>query len=104
MLLVLNSIESIDCLYLYTIFIEKDRLKKYNNTMSFVLTFMGIAIVIENLLIGVIVDLSKMLFSNIYGIELGNKLRYSVGSLLIGLCSLFYRKFNFIKNYNRSIN
>lgn len=68
--------------------IAKEFREKIEIAMSFVLTFMGIAIVIGNLLVGVVVDLCKMLFSNIYGIELGTKLAYSAGFIFIGGCSL----------------
>lgn len=68
--------------------IAKEFREKIEIAMSFVLTFMGIAIVIGNLLVGVVVDLCKMIFSNIYGIELGIKLAYSAGFIFIGGCSL----------------
>lgn len=68
--------------------IAKEFREKIEIAMSFVLTFMGIAIVIGNLLVGVVVDLCKMIFSNIYGIELGTKLAYSAGFIFIGGCSL----------------
>ncbi|MDZ4992406.1 MFS transporter [Clostridium perfringens] len=68
--------------------IAKEFREKIEIAMSFVLTFMGIAIVIGNLLVGVVVDLCKMIFSNIYGIELGTKLAYSAGFIFIGVCSL----------------
>ncbi|MDZ5253892.1 MFS transporter [Clostridium sp. LIBA-8841] len=68
--------------------IAKEFREKIEIAMSFVLTFMGIAIVIGNLLVGVVVDLCKMIFSNIYGIELGIKLAYSGGFIFIGGCSL----------------
>ncbi|MGG5461071.1 MFS transporter [Clostridium sp. B9] len=68
--------------------IAKEFREKIEIAMSFILTFMGVAIVIGNLLVGVVVDLVKIIFSNIYGIEVGTKLGYSAGFLFIGFCSL----------------
>lgn len=68
--------------------IAKEFKENIESAMSFILTFMGVAIVIGNLLVGIVVDVCKLLFSNIYGAEVGSKLGYSAGFLFIGICSL----------------
>lgn len=68
--------------------IVKEFKENIESAMSFILTFMGVAIVIGNLLVGIVVDVCKLLFSNIYGAEVGSKLGYSAGFLFIGICSL----------------
>ncbi|MBO3444403.1 hypothetical protein [Clostridium sp. CCUG 7971] len=49
---------------------------------------MGVSIVVGNFLIGVITDLFKVIFTNIYSVEVGLKYRYSAGYIFIGICSL----------------
>ncbi len=47
--------------------------------MTFILTIMGISIVIGNFLIGVVIDLFKVIFTNLYSLEIGTKYGDSMG-------------------------
>lgn len=56
--------------------------------MTFVLTIMGISIVVGNFLIGVITDVFKVIFTNLHSIEIGIQYGYSLGYIFIGVCAL----------------
>ncbi len=56
--------------------------------MTFILTIMGISIVVGNFLIGAVTDLFKVIFTNLYSLEIGIKYGYSMGFIFIGVCCL----------------
>ncbi len=56
--------------------------------MTFVLTIMGISIVVGNFLIGAITDLFKIIFTNLHNVEIGIQYGYSMGYIFIGVCAI----------------
>lgn len=60
-----------------------------DTAMTFTLIIMGVAIVLGNMLVGVVVDFFRVMFTGILGPEAGIRLGYSGGYFFIGLCSIF---------------
>ncbi|WP_084821773.1 sugar MFS transporter [Bacillus sp. SA1-12] len=66
--------------------------KRYPNgidaAISFTVTLMGIAVVVGNFLIGVIIDFFKEWYSGIYGAKVGLTIGFQAGFMFIGFCAL----------------
>jgi MFS family permease len=63
--------------------IYKDRI---DTAMTITLTAMGIISMISNLILGVVIDGARRLFTNIYGASIGLGMGYSAGMLFLALC------------------
>jgi fucose permease len=59
-----------------------------DTALTFTLTLMGITIVIGNLLVGVITDSFKAIYTYYLGADAGIKAGYSAGYMFIGLCCM----------------
>ena len=59
-----------------------------DTALTFTLTLMGITIVIGNLLIGIITDSFKALYTYYQGVDAGIKAGYSAGYMFIGICCM----------------